>query len=573
MVEGAPDTPRGTVAFGVALAALAGTLPLAGMRPAELALLVALGGFVALRIRSRRDARPLDLPAWVDPVVVTILTLGFLVAGAGLANPDQPVGTDWFDYLGNAAAVGDGAWDRYHDWRGPLHAWACLALLPLSGGLIAASQHVALLTATALLPLTWWLGRLLLGRWPALLAVGLLAGWADLRLFAVYSTPYALLAATGTLGLALTVASRARPVLAVPAGIALGAAIATDQRGLVFVAAVAVAAGLDALRPLPSAAPRPLDALGSPAPLRRRLAPVFVATALAFAIGGGALAALPVTLRPLSEQVALQRELHAREGAEQCAGEPSLAQVFGPCGRATLSNNLGASGDVFPVELATLVVLLVVGLAASPGARAWLLLPILPTLPSLVLVGAQHRYFVPLAPLFALLAGAGLAWAASAAGRAPRGTVGRGPGLLALVVVVGLGVAWHTAPGTLWTRAHTGKGIDPGSLLEGPSVYGRVRAALAPRLGPRDTVVDCARAGMGLRVYPHRVEDAPPVAGELSRDCAVLVRTGSRARGVKWVIAVVGPYEVLAPSWEVVWRGEESPGREAVLLRSTGAGR
>jgi hypothetical protein len=300
---------------------------------------------------------------------------------------------------------------------------------------------------------------------------------------------------------------------------------------------------------------------------------VFVAAALAFAIGGGALAALPVSLRPLSEQVALQRELHAREGAEQCAGEPSLAQVFGPCGRATLSNNLGASGDVFPVELATLVVLLVVGLAASPGARAWLLLPILPTLPSLVLVGAQHRYFVPLAPLLALLAGAGLAWVASAAGRAPRGTVGRGPGLLALVVVVGLGVAWHTAPGTLWTRAHTGKGIDPGSLLEGPSVYGRVRAALAPRLGPRDTVVDCARAGMGLRVYPHRVEDAPPVAGELSRDCAVLVRTGSRARGVKWVIAVVGPYEVLAPSWEVVWRGEESPGREAVLLRSTGAGR
>jgi len=150
--------------------------------------------------------------------------------------------------------------------------------------------------------------------------------------------------------------------------------------------------------------------------------------------------------------------------------------------------------------------------------------------------------------------------------------MGRGPALVVAAVGIGLGVGWHLGPGTLWTRAHTGQGVDPGAVLEGPSVYGRVRAALTPRLGAQDTVVDCARAGLGLRLYPHPVVDQPPVGTERSRACTLLVRTGSRARGAKWVVAVVDPYEAIDPSWEVVWRGPESPGREAVLLRSGGAG-
>ena len=98
-----------------------------------------------------------------------------------------------------------------------------------------------------------------------------------------------------------------------------------------------------------------------------------LATALvAAAVGGGALAALPVTLRPLSEQVELQQDLHAREGAAECAGTPSLARVFGPCGRATLSNNLGVLLRIFSYYAKqTLKRLLGAGMGtASAGANA-----------------------------------------------------------------------------------------------------------------------------------------------------------------------------------------------------------
>ncbi|MDP2306264.1 MAG: hypothetical protein Q8P18_09585 [Pseudomonadota bacterium] len=558
----APATPPSVPALLVAVAALGGTLALGGLRPAEAALVVALAAIGVLRAGDTMGARvggaiaaappapEPTAPPWVDHLVVTALTLAFFVSAVGLANPHQPIGTDWMAYLGNAVAAGTGEWAQYHDWRGPLHAWACLALVPVSGGLIAASQHLSLICATLLVPLTWWIGRMLLGRWPALLAAGLLAGWADLRLFAAYSTPYALLAATGTLGIALTVASRRRPLLAAPAGVALGLAVATDLRGGLFAGAVVLAAALDA---------------GG----ARRLIVVSVLALATIATGAGALSALPVPLVPLSAQVAFQRDLNAREGAGTCAPQgtalPTLAEAFGECGRTTLAGNLALGAAALPIELPALALLVGMGLLVARGGRGFLLLPVLPTLPSLLFIGGQHRYFVPLAPLFALLGAATLAWLTRAAGR--RRALGGG---VVVVMVLVLAAAWNLWPGTLWVRAHTGRSVDPGSLLEGPSTFGHLRAALVPRLGEDDTVVDCARAGLRMRLYPHPVDTMRTTPASLGKACTGLLHNGSRARGVKWLVVAVGPGEPIAASWEVVWRAPESPGREALLLRSAG---
>jgi hypothetical protein len=566
------DRPPAPIpALLLAVAALGGALALGGLRPAEAALLGGLGLLVALRATDRFGAATptRTAPAWLDTLVVAVITLAFFAAAAPLGNPDQPAGTDWFAYLGNAVAAGDGEWAQYHDWRGPLHAWACLALVPLSSGLIAASQHLSLLCATALVPLTWWTGRMLLGRWPALLATGLLAGWADLRLFAVYSTPYALLAATGTLGIALTVASRRRPVLVVPAGFALGLAIATDLRGVPFGGAVVLAA-------LIAAVPTPETTPETATPTRLRRIAVVGGLALATALtGAGVLGALPVRLVPLAEQVALQRDLNAREGVGACDPQgntlPTLGEVFGgvfgECGRTTLAGNLAVGAAALPIELSALALLVGLGLLVARDGRAFLLLPLLPTLPSLLLIGGQHRYFVPLAPLLALLGAAALAWLTRAAGR--RRAIG-GATVVAMVAV--LAIAWSVWPGTLWVRAHTGRSVDPGSLLEGPSTFGHLRTALVPRLEATDTVVDCARAGLRMRLYPHPVDTKNTNAGALSKECTRLLHNGSRARGVKWLVVVVAPNEPVAASWEVVWRAPESAGREALLLRSPGTG-
>ena len=47
------------------------------------------------------------------------------------------------------------------------------------------SRAIALGSTAACLPLTWWLGRRVLGPWPARWGVILLGGWPDLWLAAV----------------------------------------------------------------------------------------------------------------------------------------------------------------------------------------------------------------------------------------------------------------------------------------------------------------------------------------------------------------------------------------------------
>lgn len=69
-------------------------------------------------------------------------------------------------------------------------------------------------------------------------------------------------------------------------------------------------------------------------------------------------AAVPVSLQRLAEQVALQRDLHAREypavGVTRGMAAPDLYGFVGPCGRLTLRLDLRRGVASVPVDLAAL---------------------------------------------------------------------------------------------------------------------------------------------------------------------------------------------------------------------------
>lgn len=564
------------------------------LNAATVALVVILLGASALRRWRRGTVGPgtllppsaaespgTDAPPWREGLVVLALTGGFLLRASALPVADQPLGTDWFAYLKNAIALGDHHPADYQAWRGPLHAWVSLALMPAAGGLLEATQLLALVAQTACLPLTWWIGRGLVGRWPALLAVALLAGWPDLLLFARFSTPYPLLACLFLAGTALTaqaiVATR-RPVLwAVPAGVTFGLAVATDLRAGPMAAAVV---GGCLLVMLVERRARGLSVGG-------------IVAVLAFVVARGTLAQLPVTMVPLTEQIALQRDLNANSGIPGCvphgAAVPTLGDLVGECGRSTLATNLARAQRATPVSLVVLALVAAFGLMKQgaphgaairarvashpPGWGGWFLaLPALPALPSLLLVGVQHRYVVPLAPFAALLLTAGLVrWCGDAPFRRWRlpffpSSPLRFPWLPTAAVVVVL-VAWNLWPGTLLRRPSGGTtGVAPAVSLgdiRGPTL---LRRALREQARPGDSIVDCSGLGVRLRLYPTRV--AEPRTGT----CDHLHADGPSQVGTTWLLLPLqepGPSTPeaqggISPLWETVVSFPR--GRETVAL-------
>lgn len=485
------------------------------------------GSLVALAVAGLAAPRPGPAPpAWVDPALVAALTLGFAAAALRLDVDAQPIGTDWQAYLRNAVAAGTGDWSRYQDWRGPLHAWASLAVLPLTRDLVAATQLLALVCTTSLVPLAWGLGRAHGGRLAGLLAAGLVAGAPDLLVYARTSTPYPLLAALLAGGAcAVTAGGRAG---ALAGGVLLGLAAVTDLRGGPLGAAVLGGAAL------------------LPGGWRRAVA----AAAVAATVAAGLYAALPVRLTPLSEQVALQRSLHAAEGETACLPGPQLlpgpADLAGPCARRTLAGNLARAAAASPVPPAWFGALAVAGAALGPGplgARALLLLPLLVTLPGAALIGMQHRYLLPLAAFGAALGGRALA------ALVPEGSGRRAPAALAAVVVVAVGAAQHAGSATLLARA-TGRGrpvaAAPAVVLGAPKPLTDVHRRLVAEARPGETIVDCTQAGLRLRLHPRDVEEtrAP------GRCRALLARAPARtwllvesadAPGEGWTVAGAWP--------------------------------
>jgi len=486
-------------------------------------------------------------------LLVAVVTAGFALWALSLVPLSEPLGTDVQRYLGNAVALGTGELGGYHTWRAPLHAWAILGLAPWVGGLVPASQILALAAITGLLPLTWWLGRRLWGPWTGLLAVGLLAAWPDLGLFARASTPYPLNALLLTAGLAAGVAALERPRVWAPAcGLALGLCVGGDVRGGALAVAVLAAVAVLGQSPL------------------RTAGVVLAAGLLAAGVGLGVRATLPLPLTPLSEQIQFQRELHAQGGPPTCRGVPAPlgpAAVFTPCARDTLRSNLARGRAASPVPMAVWAGLVAVGVVTRRRRGAPLLLPVLGALPTAMLVGFEGRYLLPLATPLALLGAAGLA---ACTQRPPRwGGAG------AVAVVVGLGLAWHHHPGTALAHASTpgGPGSAPGAgrlLIRSPL------ALVADRLSagePGDRLVDCTRSGLRTWVYPRPVETWRPARGHrLDKRCGqVLAATPVRTT---WVLLRLRPGSQAPQPWDEVLRDPlADAGGQLVLLHGEPAAR
>lgn len=514
---------------------------LSGIAPAEGALLAALV-LGAVGLRGRSTFEPTPRAAWTT---IALLTVVFAASAAVLIARDRPIGTDWMAYLKNAVALGADQPHLYQRWRGPVHAWALLLLTPVTGGLIEASQATSLLAAVACVPLTGWLGVQVGGPLVGIVAAALLAGWADLRVYAVSSTPYPLVACLSLFGTNLLwwVANRASRWSWAPAGVVFGLAYGADLRA----ATSAVTAALGAWRPGAT----------------RRL---LLALLLTFGVGSAAIYSLPVDLIPLREQITLQRDLNAREGLGTCpkrgSAPPTFEDLTGRCGRTTLQANLARGVGTMPFGLEVFAALFVVGLWQLRGARLLLGLPVAGLAPSLLMIGVQHRYFVPLAPGLAVI-GAG-ALVALLGGSRP-GRVG-----LALATIT-LAVGWHVTPGTFWSRANAppSEGFDMAASLVAPSAFVPARAALRAA-GPDDRIVDCTRADLRVRMYPHPVDTSPPSGpGQLSKLCRQLASRGPTASGTTWLF-VAGDALTYAGVWQVAWTAADGPST-LLLLRADGA--
>lgn len=518
--------------------ALLVALAIVGLRPLNLAVaaLVLVSAFRAWRLPAAPTSAPFE------PLLVGLASLVVLAGGFALADADRPLATDWMAYLRNAVALDTGDLDPYQRWRGPLHGWACLAATHLTGNLVAGSQLVSLVSATACVPLTWRLARRIFGPVAGLLAVGLFAGWADLALFAASSTPYPLYAALTLAGLTLAIESRERARLAMMAGVSLGLAIVVDLRGEAVLATAVLASAAD------------------PGALKTRLLRAVFVGVTGAVVGAGTLAAAPVELIPLAEQVALQRDLNAREGVGACPPRgmamPTLGDLALPCARVTAAGNLGRANAAIPIGLPAMVVLLLAGAVLARRSAPWLVLPLLPLVPSLFLFGLQHRYFVPVAPLLATLA-AGALLRLSPPGRAR-------PWLLGSLVLT-LAIGWVTWPGGLVSRARTGRNIDPALSLAGPQTYPALGETLRTDLEATDRVVDCTRAGFNLRLYPHPVEvSSPKGPGQRSKKCRELLEQGPRSH--TWLLVTLSETDPVSERWAARGEVQEGPGVYTRLL-------
>lgn len=493
-------------------------------------------------------------PGWLDLAVVAGVVVLFAasVAMAGLG--DVPMGDGWMRYLRNVQVLDTGQWDQWQRWRAPGHAWALHALMSVAGGLVQGAHLLTLVSTALLLLATWGLGWKVFGRWPALFALLFLAGWPDLRVMALQTTPYAavsLLLATGA-GLCLLGLER-RPWLGLGAGLVLGLAWGTDLR----------ASGLSVLLAgacLMASAWRevrwrgPLVALGL----------LLVAVPLSQAL----LRSVPVQILPLSQQIALQRDLNAQNVGADCfqahGRMPALSDLLLDCTRRTALGNWNKLRDWLPVPAWLAALLAVLGAFSLPRSRSWRLLPhlalLVPAVGTFAMVPFYHRYCMLIAAPAATLGGAGLWWILRRLG--PRA----GP-LSGCLLLLGLAVAWQGSPDTLLARVQGRQDVRRGALPAGLTAnneVARLVRTVRQEVGPDAPLTDCTRLDLGLRLYPRPVRFDPPARGGLP-DCTAVFAAGDQEEA--WVVAPAMATGQ-ASGWRVVERFHIERG--VVLLRSDG---
>ena len=172
-------------------------------------------------------------------LLVAAAVAWYFCATTHVSPGDRDMGLDPWQYLGNALAVARGEWGLFHPWRGVLHGWLVGKLMVPVGDLRRAAELLSLVSMCGAVLGTWFLGRLLLGRWVGILAAWMFAIQPDLALFGMYHGVYGLLTVLvvlGLIGLAWTVrtmeAGRSFWVAAFVTGALFGLAWASDGRGL-----------------------------------------------------------------------------------------------------------------------------------------------------------------------------------------------------------------------------------------------------------------------------------------------------------------------------------------------------
>lgn len=551
----------------VLLVALAAGLLNGGVRPAETVLLavLALGGVAAAWAWRRPGAQALaPPPVWLEAAVVAGVVAAFAVSVAVLPSADQPMGDGWMRYLRNAVVLQEHEWGRWQQWRAPLHAWICLRLAGPAGGLVEANQWVSAVSVTLSLPLSWWIGRRAVGRWPALVGLGILAGWADLRVLALQTIPYPLLtlfllaavvcAAEALLGHAGAPAPGAerrradrRPYpWALGAGVFMGLAWGTDLRGSALTAALC---GLAVL------------ACAHPRVRWRGLVVAGCIAVVAVPLSMVLLGLVEVELFSLQEQVKLQRNLNAQAMGAVCAVDvermPVITDLVSACAAATLRSNVVRVGAASIVSLPFWLLLGGAGAVAhalqppapgppgrvdpGPWSLALLVVPVLPFVPSLAMVPTHHRYVLCMVPFVVPVLGRGLV---ACMDRVPRGVA---VGWLALVVVA-LAACWQVSDHTLLARVQGRAASDqPTSVVFGQEAYAHLRRDLRAQLAPGDRVLDCAHAGMEMRLYPADVEEPP--TGSSARVCARWVAAPPDPERRTWLLVPLDHARDVDPGW------------------------
>lgn len=449
----------------------------------------------------------------------------FLALVLSIPLGNMPMGDGWMRYLRNAQVLDTEEWQRWQRWRAPGHALAIHALMPLTGGLVQAARVLSIGATTLLLPATWWLGRLAFGRWPALFGLLLLAGWADLRAMALQTTPYAMVALLLALAAGLCLAAlEGRTALGLLAGAVLGLGWGADLRVSGLSLAMAGACAL----------------AGVSRGIRWR-GPLVAAGLLlvAFPLSQSILHAIPVELFPLSEQVALQRDLNAQFVGGDCFDTqgrmPVLSDLLLDCTRRTAWESLRKLPAWFPLPPLLLALLGVVGLLSPKRQEAWRLLPLLalllPAIPSLLMVPFFHRYGLLLAAPLAALGGAGL-W------RICRRLGARWGPVVGVSLLLALGVAWQASSHTLLARIEGRAGHEGAPMPSGLSVgneVARLVGTLQARAAPTDAISDCAHLDLSLRLYPREVR--APSMPAIPKACPRIYAAGAGSAAVAWLVA------------------------------------
>ncbi len=461
---------------------------------------------------------------------------GVLVGQHAFESLHIPEGSDWGVYLRGAEHVWHPERDTtFPDWRTPAYAWL-VGWFGESQGYVRAGQMLSSVSALLTVLAAGLLGRALSTAWIGGLAAVAAAGFTPVAHGAHWVNHYPLLGATTGLALALGAMACRWPhaLLGAATGVAAGASLALDLRGMVVVVAGGILCSLA------------LGVQSRPWLHRAGTAAFFLVGVWAVGSAEGALAERVNTrLMPLEKQVLHQRQLTldwqtweggplAQKLQAACEdirpGPLRASHLLLPCSRAMLSTNLQRLWNAQSLPPASSLWLLC--LACLPGAwgrRSVLAGGVLVGVPLVSIgVGASwvtywDRYVLQFAaPLVALVPVAIARVGTGVGQRLGRRVAGKGVGAIAASAWVVL--AWPNLLGGV-----------PGAPPMREKIPAEIATWASENVREEDVLVDCAGMGINQFLLPNRVPLEEFV--RQPRACIDSIRRPSSATGSRYVLA------------------------------------